>query len=512
MHYAIIFPVLLAWFVSAGIYFFLAHQLRYVYVIGLALVLSGLLTLGYLLADYFTGDGITDAVWFHLQHGLQSEGILAYPKLLLASIMVLLLVIGFVVVLARRSSRYASKVPLGQQKAGTQRRPILLFAHGLLFFSLLANPAIYSAAGSLIDGGDPVAPAIFARNLHPIQIGAAPARKKNLVYLYTESLERTFFDQEKFPSLITNLRSLEQGAVSFTELHQAKLTGWTIAGMTASQCGVPLTTFNWKEAGQSGEGSFSPGRSCLGDVLKANGYHLAYLGGADLSFAGKGRFYRSHGFDDVKGLHYFQQQNPDVPTSTWGVYDDTLLDAAYEKFVSLSKTSRPFGLFLLTLDTHQPSGHETPACRSIQYRDGSNKLLNAVACADVLVSRFIAKIEASPYAEDTLLIVGSDHLALRNDATQYLEVGEGEDRRNMLMMFNSGLAPQAIAKPGTTLDIAPTVLQLLGFKSGDFALGRNLLGTSKTLVEVEGIHRLNIDLPHWRKNALSLASARLQKN
>ena len=36
------------------------------------------------------------------------------------------------------------------------------------------------------------------------------------------------------------------------------------------------------------------------EILKLS-YHLEFMGGADLKFAGKGKFFKSHGFDSVLG-------------------------------------------------------------------------------------------------------------------------------------------------------------------------------------------------------------------
>jgi len=47
--------------------------------------------------------------------------------------------------------------------------------------------------------------------------------------------------------------------------------------------------------------NFMPDAVCLGDILKSRGYHLEFMGGANNEFAGKGLFYKNHGFVSVEG-------------------------------------------------------------------------------------------------------------------------------------------------------------------------------------------------------------------
>ena len=186
------------------------------------------------------------------------------------------------------------------------------------------------------------------------------------------------------------------------------------------------------------------------------------------------------------------------PKSKWGMYDDTTLDVAFQKFEQLSRAGKPFGLFSLTLDTHPPSGHVTPACSGQVYGDGQNKMLNAVHCADQLIGTFIRKIRSSPYAENTILVVGSDHLVLSSDASALIQAPGGMPRNNLLLVFDAGQPPRIVSRAGTTLDIAPTLLSLLGYESGEYAMGRNLFGKNPTMVEKFGFDVFAGKVEHWR--------------
>jgi len=90
-------------------------------------------------------------------------------------------------------------------------------------------------------------------------------------------------------------------------------------------------------------------------------------------------------------------------------------------------------------------------------------MLNAVKCSDRMISDFIEKLKNSPYAKDTLVVVMSDHMAMQNQAMPLLNKG---NRRNFFMIIDpENAAPVEITKPTSSLDVAPTVLSLLGFRT-----------------------------------------------
>jgi phosphoglycerol transferase len=136
----------------------------------------------------------------------------------------------------------------------------------------------------------------------------------------------------------------------------------------------------------------------------------------------------------------------------------------------------------------------------MKYGDGSNKMLNAIHCADFLAAGFIRRILASPYARDTVLVVGSDHFVLSSDATEMVQAPGGElPRNNLLMVFDSDQPARIVSRNGTTLDIAPTILDIMGYQTGHFAIGRNLLAKDQTLVEKYGFEVFANKLEHWRR-------------
>lgn len=444
-------------------------------------VLISLLIGSWLIADWFTGEGFDDSVFYHLRFGLEGAGVREFiPQIILFILILLAGFISAVGYLYLRKRAAASEYPIKN----------IVFGISILCCAWFINPAFMNVTGYLYTaqlGKD------FPLYYQPLSTLSPVKKNKNILYLYLEGLERTYLDRELFPDLLPNLSKLEEESISFTQIDQAIGTNWTIAGMVASQCGVPLlavftnSDFNMNE--------FLPNSRCLGDLLKEQGYQLEYMGGAKLEFAGKGLFYKSHGFSKVEGFLELPQE-PDYINS-WGLYDDTLYDLLAERFISLSQKQQPFALFSITIGTHQPEGHIARACQNIRYEHSDNKLLNAAHCTDYLLGKLFDKLRKDPALENTLVVIASDHLAPPTVPTKPLL--ERGNRKNLLMIIDPHRAPAKIARRGTTLDIAPTILGYLNYGSAPMALGRDLNGNIPTLLE--GFDTLDITnqrLLSWR--------------
>ncbi len=87
--------------------------------------------------------------------------------------------------------------------------------------------------------------------------------------------------------------------------------------------------------------SFFPQNICLGDILKNSGYQNYFVQGANLRFAGKDVFLKSHGFDHLYGSEELKSVVADPHyRNDWGFYDDTVLDEAWKKFEELSRSGQ----------------------------------------------------------------------------------------------------------------------------------------------------------------------------
>lgn len=413
--------------------------------------------------DRLSGDGFNAATLYHLRAGMEGAGvsdfhgeIAAYAALLLLSLLPLLL---------GRVRRF--------RRIGHGRTVFAGFFAAALV-AVVASPLYHDGLRLYRQTRPADGNAVASQYRVPRQ---ALPRRRNIVWIYGESLERTYFDRETFPGLMPHLTRLASEGLDFRGVTSADGGGWTIAGMVSSQCGVPLTAAPSDQNSFGRMARFLPEAQCLGDYLRAQGYRNDFIGGADGAFAGKASFLASHGYDDVRDLAWFRQQHVGPEHfSAWGVHDDVLLDQAWEQFQALARDGQPFMLSALTMDTHHPAGHLPVSCRDTRYQGGGFEdvaLLSALQCSDRLISELVDRIRASRWGDDTIIVVSSDHLAMPNDLSDTLRK---MPRENLLLMLGKGIAPRQVkVATGSTLDSGATLLSLLDPKLQALGFGRSLL-------------------------------------
>ncbi|GAB3768007.1 hypothetical protein GCM10028796_30800 [Ramlibacter monticola] len=302
-------------------------------------------------------------------------------------------------------------------------------------------------------------------------------RRRNLILIYVESLEESYSDPALFGAdLLAPLRTV--GGQSLPAYHAAPGATWTIAAMVATQCGIPLTIYDDAER-KEGEGrTFLPGATCLGDLLQARGYRNVFMGGAPLSFSGKGRFLNDHGYQERWGKEEWlaagarQPGTPDPEMGGWGMYDDALLARARERLAALRAAGQPFNLTLLTLDTHNPNGYLSPRCRRDAVNDEADAFRAIVGCTSTQLAQFVRFVREQGYLEDTTLVIIGDHPAVGNPVDAKLR--SGADRRVFNLFVGAAPFPERV-QPLTSFDMFPTLLEATGMRAteGRLGLGRS---------------------------------------
>ena len=452
------------------------------------LVLFGLITLIYISSNYFTGEGINHTVLSAISLGLENAGFQEYILLIILSFFSFI----FLFIGAYFYYKHLTKVDIPNPNK------IKAFIHnGFLILAFLIHP-FFKDISSLYDDINIKQTNDFYE-YYETSVSKNNGNDKNLVFIYLESFEKTYLDNSLFPNLAPNLNKLiSERGMEFTNIHQVNGTEYTIAGMTSTQCGIPLFA-PYHGNSMSGIERFYPKAKCIGDVLKDSGYYLSFMQGSSTHFSGIDKFYQTHGFDKIKGREDLIDSLKDKNyLNGWGLYDDNLLELVYKEFIDLSEQKDKFALFTITLDTHHPYGHLSNSCKEDLYNDGKNLILNTFKCSDKLVTNFIKKIQQSKYADNTIIVIASDHLAMRNTASEMMP--NGKDRRNLFVVFDTEVSNyESIDKNGTSFDIAPTVLSRLGINV-NLGLGRNLFNSNSLFDYFEDF---NHKLVSWRDEILS---------
>lgn len=340
---------------------------------------------------------------------------------------------------------------------------VVVFPFGVAAVLLQLSAFSYAAAH--------LAPDRFAQQyVDPRGVRLEPETRRNLVLIYVESMEDGYGDAAQFGrDLLAPIRAV--GGESFAAYQQVPGVGWTMASMVATQCGVPLRVYSERDMKNADKRrTFLPGAVCLGDLLPARGYRNVFMGGAPLSFAGKGAFLRDHGYQDARWRNDWKKAGSRAEEfNSWGLHDSALFERARAQLELLQAAGQPFNLTLLTLDTHNPRGFLSPYCRSRNARDFED----IVSCTSEQLADFVKFMRDQGYLENTVLVMLGDHLAVPNPVYEKLQ--QGGERH----IFNRFFVPQTL-HPNTHelvhFDMFPTLVELRGLKVVGDRLGLDLKG------------------------------------
>ncbi|MBR2696012.1 MAG: sulfatase-like hydrolase/transferase [Parasporobacterium sp.] len=332
-----------------------------------------------------------------------------------------------------------------------------------------------------------------------------PEQKRNLIYIYLESMETTYADEAAGgafqKNIIPELTKIAQENEDFSG-GDSKLnggivysgTGFTTGAMFAQTAGIPI------KLGIGGnnmdtQSAFFPQIRTLGDILKDEGYRQVFLLGSDATFGGRRLMFRDHGNFEFRDYLYAKEKEwiPEDYRVWWGFEDEKLFEHAKETATELAAGSEPFNLTILTVDTHFEDGYVCGLCGT-EY--GDNQYANVMACSSKQVSEFLDWIKKQDFYDNTTVIICGDHTTMDTDFCE--KVSSGYQRKTYTALINSAAQ---VADPGrrrefSTMDMFPTTLAAMGvtIPGEQLGLGTNLYSEEDTLTEQFGFEEMRQDL------------------
>lgn len=325
-------------------------------------------------------------------------------------------------------------------------------------------------------------------------------QRKNLIIIYAESTERTFRELKAGAAIFADMDALAAKGTDIIGVRQVTNTGWSIAGVVASQCGVPLQPMGlFNHNNFEAVERFLPGAVCLGDVLAPNGYKMGFISSSSLQFAGSNIYLRQHSYNAIWGRESFVGEKADYP-NVWGVNDDTMFDVAFDRIASLRADGQPFALSLQTIGGHFPEGFPTESCRAELTHIDQPTILYSIRCMGYEIRRFVERLDIAGYLNNTIVVILSDHLSMKTAVWD--EINQ-HDRMNYVAILGLDQKKE-IQKSGTMVDVYPTILDALGFRLPEHraGIGTSLLSSIPTLAEKLGLEDFNAMIAN--DNALSL--------
>ena len=323
-----------------------------------------------------------------------------------------------------------------------------------------------------------------------------PDEKRNLIYIFLESMESTYADEQNGGAYdinyIEELTELAKDNINFSSnnlvggAHVGYNASWTMAAMVAHTAGIPLKTiFNQDDVSTYEAGTTLPGVYSIGDILDEEGYRQYIMVGSDLTFGGRRNYFKNHGNYTV--YDYYTAIEDGIIDEDyyvfWGYEDDRLFDYAKEELIEISKSDEPFNFTMLTVDTHFPDGYRDTSCKDI-YDD---PYLTAIYCSSEKLGEFISWIKKQDFYENTTVILVGDHLSM--NTYSFDNINPNYTRGVYNVFINSAVDTDCNKnRIFTTFDYYPTTLAALGVKiDGErLGLGTNLFSCKETLSEEYG--------------------------
>ncbi|MDO9372695.1 MAG: LTA synthase family protein, partial [Gammaproteobacteria bacterium] len=287
-------------------------------------------------------------------------------------------------------------------------------------------------------------------------------RPRNVVLISVESLSASFLGAYGATTGLTP--HLDQLAREGLKFERVFATGTrTVRGLEALSLGTPPV----------------PGQAI---VRRPNNEHLTTIGEL-LEYQGFSTFffYGGYGYFDNMNAYFGANDyrvidRTDFPKQTvifenaWGVADEVLFDNTLAALDRESGKDQPFFAQIMTTSNHRP--YTYPDGRIDIPSPGGRE--GAVKYTDYAIGKFINDARAKPWFNDTLFVIVADHCAAVAGKSK-LPV---ENYHIPLIFYAPALLkPGSYAPMVSQIDIAPTLIEVLGKKGDDYFFGRPFFET-----------------------------------
>lgn len=373
----------------------------------------------------------------------------------------------------------------------------LIYNHKIIFTFLLTlllgymscdNMKVFAYFENNITSSD----FIEANYVYPEKTKVTFNKKNNLIMIFVESLETTFFtkeqggdwDYEVIPELYDLL--FEEDSIYFSSddkvggMLNLETTTWTTGSVVSNTTGLPFKIPI--DGNEYHSDNFMNGSYALGDMLKNHGYYNELISSANTSFGGFNQYFTKHGnynIIDIDNLNDVKLKLKKADKGPWGFNDRYLFNVAKERLDILSKNNLPFNLTLVGVDTHFIDGFKG----EYTIDEYDTQYENVYATESKLIYDFVSWVKEQDFYKDTTIVIIGDHLSMQDPFFE----GHNQDLRKRYFLVINSLVDTNNYKNRlyTSLDTYPTVVAAIGgeIEGNKLGLGVNLFSMKKTLAE-----------------------------
>jgi phosphoglycerol transferase MdoB-like AlkP superfamily enzyme len=345
------------------------------------------------------------------------------------------------------------------------------------------------------------------------------------VIVLEESLGAGFIERLGGQPVAPNLSRLADQGIWFQRLYATGTR--SIRGIEAVVAGFPPTPAPSVVKLPAAQRNFTT----LASLLAEHGYHSEFVYGGESHFDNMRGFFLGNGFDAIVDRGDFTRPRF---VGSWGVSDEDLFAKAHDRLQSLHDRKQSFFMLVFSSSNHTP--FEYPDGRIEPFDAQAHTVNNAVRYADHALGQFIEQARRSSYWRDTLFLVLADHdTRVHGNALVPLNKFHIPG-----LILGADVAPLRIDSIASQIDLAPTVLSLMGVDSTHPLPGRDLTrtlpefgnaggppprammqyeqtyarlqGNVLTVLQPNGTRRhFSVDLPSQRLRPVALDDAGLQQ-
>ncbi|WP_288378246.1 LTA synthase family protein [uncultured Massilia sp.] len=300
--------------------------------------------------------------------------------------------------------------------------------------------------------------------LHRQQAAVTRARPLNLVIVLEESLGATFVESLGGLPVTPELEKLKSEGWWFEQLYATGTR--SVRGIEAVVAGFAPTPARSVVKLSLAQRNFYT----LADGLGRAGYHTEFVYGGEAHFDNMRGFFTGNGFRQVVDLPQMQPRF----VGSWGASDEDLFDKSLARLRSLHDAGKPFFSLIFTSSNHEP--FEYPDGRIAPHDAAKNTVNNAVKYADYALGKFIRAAKQESYWKDTVFLIVADH-----DNRVYGDALVPVKKFHIPgLILGADVQPKRIRPIASQIDLAPTLLSLLGVSSTHPMIGRDFARDSES--------------------------------
>jgi phosphoglycerol transferase MdoB-like AlkP superfamily enzyme len=330
------------------------------------------------------------------------------------------------------------------------------------FYQTIPNTVARQTLDTLGLRRDPAAKLVSYLQPPSEPMGPFHKRPRNVVLITVESLSARYLGAYGNTQQLTpNLDRLAREGYRFDKLYATGTR--TVRGLEALSLGTPPIP------GQAiVRRPHNQHLATIGEYLEAQHYTTQFVYGGYGYFDNMNAYFSGNDYQVLDRTDFDPRHI--AAENIWGVADETLFDNALQALDQDAAQRRPFFMQIMTTSNHRP--YTFPAGR-IDLPQGTRKA--AVKYTDYAIGRFIAQASSKPWFDDTLFVIVADHCASVAGRTS-LPV----DKYHIPMIFYAPhlLQPGRHTLLASQIDLAPTLLDLLGARGSEQFFGQNLFDTA----------------------------------